>query len=887
MIEPDGPLSLSRQCVLLRGSRSSIYFRPKGARAENLALMRWMDELHMDYPFYGMSSDDAASAPRGLVSLPKASIGGSAAQVQPQATKRRICSVKESIKPGPQGTSPRVRVAWFPTYSEVRRLLGVWPGRSKPLVTGLQGALERLSGTPDKPVKWRDVDWQAPDPRIEEELTGEELELARAIWIETDKSVNPRHTAGSWSLIRHYALLTEDSDGNLLLTDRGRDFIDHTLGNTEMLLDEREGLLELLTIVADGGPARFGAFVESWGTFLALHSGFGKPSTIKDTLRRRLKNLLDRGLSNRVGLDYAITEAGLGYLKRVDDASLSRGASGVTIAGFARLTQSLRDEGLLFSREVVANYILAQQTKRFAILTGISGTGKTRIAEAVARHFQTVRQETPDGATEVTVTHSHIEHSRLVLPVAMRSQLNISTGSGHTAARKMRVRYPGGYATLSYYWGDKEGKKSERLLFKGDFKIWFESTFKVGDRFWLRARPSATAGPGELEIGPPERLDNYVVVPVRPDWVDNRGLLGYLNPLTNAYSTTPFLNLFLRAHAEVQRAKDAGEKPHPFFVILDEMNLARVEHYFSDFLSALESGEDIPLHENEAIESGEAKSGPRVPRKLKVPGNVLFTGTVNVDETTYMFSPKVLDRAFTIEFDQVDLKGFSEDTSGEDTSALNLDGIQGSLDLLPSNGSEDDNWKPSREDWIEFSEESGKHHKALLRLHDILEAQHRHFGYRVANEIARFVNLAREQAKETDAAVDAAFDLALLQKVLPKFHGTQQELESLLEEIFQFAVHGGGHIPKKDRVVELDNWKVVKGRLVTRSTKPPTPSQTPSGDAGAEGDEADAGTAEAADADNPKTADDDAKSPAYPRTGAKVLRMLNRVRDRGFTSFIE
>ena len=53
MIEPDGPLSLSRQCVLLGVSRSSLYYRPKGESGENLALMRRMDELHMEYPFYG------------------------------------------------------------------------------------------------------------------------------------------------------------------------------------------------------------------------------------------------------------------------------------------------------------------------------------------------------------------------------------------------------------------------------------------------------------------------------------------------------------------------------------------------------------------------------------------------------------------------------------------------------------------------------------------------------------------------------------------------------------------------------------------------------------------------------------------------------------------
>ena len=548
------------------------------------------------------------------------------------------------------------------------------------------------------------------------------------------------------------------------------------------------------------------------------------------------------------------------------------------------LIQYLIDCGLLFPRELVANYILALQTKRFAILTGISGTGKTRIAKAVAEHFRPILPSAvariPDDAVEIQVMPYQFKYSRLMVPREVGTNLSLLGPEAPLADRQIGIRYPQGETTLAYY-HDRQGATA--LLFRGEFKKWFRSNVKPGDRLWLRVEEGDAPEAYGLDIGIGDTdlveapLHNYVVVPVRPDWVDNRGLLGYLNPLTNDYSTTPFLNLLLRAHEEEKRAEAAGEKPHPFFVILDEMNLARVEHYFSDFLSALESGEDIPLHEDEAIDSGESQSGPRVPRTLKVPGNVLFTGTVNVDETTYMFSPKVLDRAFTIEFDQVDLKGFSEDISSEDTSGLHLDGVRGPLDLLPSGRSDDDDWKPSREDWVEFSKKTAGHHKALLRLHDILEGQHRHFGYRVANEIARFVNLAREQAAEADtnAVVDAAFDLALLQKVLPKFHGTQQELESLLEEIFQFAVHGGGHAAKKNQTVELDDWKVVKGRLVTKS-KAQAPSQTPSG---AEGDET--------DADDPETADTGTKSPAYPRTGAKVLRMLNRLRDRGFTSFIE
>ncbi len=555
--------------------------------------------------------------------------------------------------------------------------------------------------------------------------------------------------------------------------------------------------------------------------------------------------------------------------------------------GFRGLTQSLQRDGLLFSQETVANYILALQTKRFAILTGISGTGKTQIAKAVAQHFEPVLKKEvakiPDDAVGVEVKPSYIDHARMVLPADVGAHLNIETSAAPSPGPNIGVAYPTGHARLRTYLA--QGKHPQ-LFFKGDIKKWFRSTFSVGDQFWIRVHPSKTEDPGELEIGLPdtdvveERANNYVVVPVRPDWVDNRGLLGYLNPLTNKYSTTEFLDLLLRARDEERRAEAAGEKPHPFFVILDEMNLARVEHYFSDFLSALESGEDIPLHKDEGIANG--KSGPRVPKDLKVPSNVLFTGTVNVDETTYMFSPKVLDRAFTIEFDQVDLEGFTEGSSRQDASGLNLDGTQGPLDLLPSGQPKDDDWKPSRDDWVEFSKEAPGHHKALLQLHDILETQHRHFGYRVANEIARFVNLARRQAKDAEAAVDAAFDLALLQKVLPKFHGTQQELDSLLEEIFRFAVYGGGHVPKKNQTVDLNDWKVSKGHLVSRpnaEAPPPASSQTPSDDADTDANESDSDTETAADAGT--------ASPAHPRTGAKVLRMLNRLRDRGFTSFIE
>ena len=96
----------------------------------------------------------------------------------------------------------------------------------------------------------------------------------------------------------------------------------------------------------------------------------------------------------------------------------------------------------------------------------------------------------------------------------------------------------------------------------------------------------------------------------------------------SVYQSTP-------AYELIKNAEDDSE--NPYFLILDEMNLSHVERYFADFLSAIESGEEIPLYGNND--------------KLTLPDNLFIIGTVNVDETTYMFSPKVLDRANTIEFD--------------------------------------------------------------------------------------------------------------------------------------------------------------------------------------------------------------------------------------------
>ncbi len=212
------------------------------------------------------------------------------------------------------GANLRVRVPLFPVYSELRHLLSVWPGCPRKQVTGLQAAINELRGTPQKTVDWTD-----PATWIPTRLKGDDRELAQAIWDQSNGAVNPRHTYGHWLLALKYKLLNAENDGVLQLTKTGRDFLEQPGSEAETAVDEAEGVVKLLSIVADNGPARAGGLVEDWGDYLSRRSSFGTESTIKDTMRRRLRNLLERDLVERKGNLYSATPAGLAYLRTTGD----------------------------------------------------------------------------------------------------------------------------------------------------------------------------------------------------------------------------------------------------------------------------------------------------------------------------------------------------------------------------------------------------------------------------------------------------------------------------------------------------------------------------------------------------------------------------------------
>jgi len=285
----------------------------------------------------------------------------------------------------------------------------------------------------------------------------------------------------------------------------------------------------------------------------------------------------------------------------------------------------------------------------------------------------------------------------------------------------------------------------------------------------------------------------HIFLSVRPDWRDGKPLLGYYNPLTEKYESTPLLSFILKAIEEYKNKKD---KANPYFIILDEMNLSHVEYYFADFLSVLESGRDKDLWTKETIKLHnfknelESNDGQKIQNEIKLPPNLYIMGTVNIDETTYMFSPKVLDRAFTLEFKDVDfnsyINGFQQDTfNDEQRQKLRdelLKDLKNKARFCGAIADKEEVKKIVNEKTI-FDE--------IVELNQILQPHDLHFGYRVLDEMALFIKYATE-APDVVGRLNKkeALDFAVLMKVLPKFHGPRQKLEKTFMVSFKLVFKG-------------------------------------------------------------------------------------------------
>ncbi len=420
------------------------------------------------------------------------------------------------------------------------------------------------------------------------------------------------------------------------------------------------------------------------------------------------------------------------------------------------------------TRGVIRSLVAAMATKPFLILAGISGSGKTQLARRLAAGLAA-------GGVEGGCYTGHLQdgplHSALVHAL-VSSEVSPQTFDGGD---------PRAYIDVEAL-GPPTGAAGEE---------W------VRDRHGRR-RPGPALGSYR------DILANRVAfLPVRPDWKDARQIWGTYNPLTGLFYPTAALRVVLHALLEFL---DKGAQAGRHFLILDEMNLSRVEYYMSDLLSLMEApacatadgrrkmGEMIDIHpfrrpvwtvappqlpgerpsSTEQVFQGNLSHGwgqamawlcsqssnvvvdsveidfhevidgadwhRLVPPRLCLPPNLAIIGTVNVDETTFSFAPKVLDRAFVVEFDKMDFDAVCRDWDG---------------------------FAAIRDD--------------VVALHDILEPARLHFGYRVVHEWLAYLH-ACGQSWDDEA------DFLISSKVMPKVRGTEEQVGPALRGLLAWLV---------------------------------------------------------------------------------------------------
>lgn len=207
----------------------------------------------------------------------------------------------------PRAPPSHVRVPHFPLYSTVRAVLPVWAGVPASRLMAMQRAIDANTGS--RAVQ---EDWTDPDAWITERLEGLLRELATATW--SKAKLNPRYTTGPWLLISGYELLVEGTDGVLTLTPRGLDFVGNVDGPAIREVDDGEGVLRLLAMIADASPTTPADLLAPWLAYLHAETRIQSDAYARSTLQRRLANLHERALIERVGRTCSITESGLRWL---------------------------------------------------------------------------------------------------------------------------------------------------------------------------------------------------------------------------------------------------------------------------------------------------------------------------------------------------------------------------------------------------------------------------------------------------------------------------------------------------------------------------------------------------------------------------------------------
>lgn len=253
-----------------------------------------------------------------------------------------------------QNSEARSLTPGFPSYSKARHFLRIVDGVSYPLYRSMYNLIWEQRGNPQEIVNWVN-----PDEWITERLSGDERELALHFWHDSNHELNPRYLRGKWYLVSKHGLLAKDENELLIVTERGRNFLRHTESAIAAEIDEYEGVLRILQIVAEKGPGWRSEFLNDYTSYCLEFTTYRSETVIKGSLYDRLVNLTERGFVNRKGLTYEIADAGLAYLDKY--AHLLKRNVSVKQSQVVRQAREISKE----AREQLYNYLLELNPFKF------------------------------------------------------------------------------------------------------------------------------------------------------------------------------------------------------------------------------------------------------------------------------------------------------------------------------------------------------------------------------------------------------------------------------------------------------------------------------------------------------------------------------------------
>jgi MoxR-like ATPase len=283
----------------------------------------------------------------------------------------------------------------------------------------------------------------------------------------------------------------------------------------------------------------------------------------------------------------------------------------------------------------------------------------------------------------------------------------------------------------------------------------------------------------------------YATIPVQSSWRDRHELLGYNNDFNKRFSETEFTKAIYRSGFEDQQERI-------WFILLDEMNLARVEYYFADFLSVLEEPDParwvVPLMDyNPFTQEGASPKNLLDGRKLKISQNIWFVGTANQDESTFEITDKVYDRAQVLDF-RTRQPEFSPEENPT-PKYLSITALQRAFDAA------------IRQSGYRLNNEEWKYIEAIDDcLRDRLDLS---FGSRIKLQMDKFVPVFVACGGRKEEAVDLQIARKVLRKLVNRFDAGLPDALKELENTLASKPAGWQELESS---LEIIDRKIVKTR---------------------------------------------------------------------------